>query len=70
MTISKFFNAWPSSPILNEPYSTQTYGQGPAGDLTICFEECIMANRLGIFELAAFNSLHYQFENEPFANKW
>ena len=49
--------------------STQTYGQGPAGALTICFEERISANRRGILELAAFNSSHYQFENEPFAKK-
>ena len=49
--------------------STQTYGQGPAGALTICFEERISANRRGILKLAAFNSSHYQFENEPFAKK-
>ena len=49
--------------------STQTYGQGPEGALTICFEERISANRRGILELTAFNSSHYQFENEPFANK-
>ena len=52
-----------------ESYATQTNGQGPAGALTICFEERIMANRRGIFKLAAFNSSHYQFENEPFAKK-
>ena len=58
MTISKFFNACASSPVLDEPYATGTFGQGPAGDLTICFEKRIIAN-----------SLHYQFENEPFVNK-
>ena len=49
--------------------STQTYGQGPAGALTICFEERISSNRRGILEITAFNSSHYQLENEPFAKK-
>ena len=57
------------APLKFEPEATQTYGQGPAGALTICFEERISANRRGLLELAALHSSHYQLEDEPLAKK-